>query len=131
VSVTREQAERIAHLARLRLGPDELERITAELNHILDHVEALRAFGAGEEAGTAPEGPTDQGAARASSGEGAPGGAALAGGGNAVDAGGSMRGPIAEQPNAGGFDLGKMAPDFRDGFFVVPPLPGTRPEGEA
>ena len=44
MSVGREHAERIAVLARLQFGAEELERLTEELNHILQHVEALRSL---------------------------------------------------------------------------------------
>lgn len=43
MSVTREQVEEVARLARLRLTPAEAERFTAELNGILAHVQALSA----------------------------------------------------------------------------------------
>lgn len=39
--VTREEVEHIAHLARLAFEPDELNRFTAQLNHILEHVARL------------------------------------------------------------------------------------------
>ena len=39
--VTRRQVEDVARLARLRLDEDEAERLTRELNGILEHVEAL------------------------------------------------------------------------------------------
>jgi aspartyl-tRNA(Asn)/glutamyl-tRNA(Gln) amidotransferase subunit C len=34
--------EHVARLARLGLDPDEIERLTAELSHILDAMQALR-----------------------------------------------------------------------------------------
>ena len=37
-----EQVEQVAHLARLRLTPDELERMRAQLSSILDHIEMLQ-----------------------------------------------------------------------------------------
>jgi aspartyl-tRNA(Asn)/glutamyl-tRNA(Gln) amidotransferase subunit C len=36
VAITREEVERVAALARLRLEPDEIERLTTDLGHILD-----------------------------------------------------------------------------------------------
>jgi len=39
--LTRADVERVAHLARLGLTPDELERLPAELNHILDQYAKL------------------------------------------------------------------------------------------
>jgi aspartyl-tRNA(Asn)/glutamyl-tRNA(Gln) amidotransferase subunit C len=42
MSLTTEQVEQVAHLARLRLTPDELERMRAQLSSILDHIEMLQ-----------------------------------------------------------------------------------------
>ena len=39
--IDREQVLRIAKLARLRLGEDELERMSGELSKILEHVERI------------------------------------------------------------------------------------------
>ena len=36
MAITREEVERVATLARLRLEPAEVERLTADLDHILD-----------------------------------------------------------------------------------------------
>ena len=36
MAITREEVERVAALARLRLEPAEVERLTADLGHILD-----------------------------------------------------------------------------------------------
>jgi aspartyl-tRNA(Asn)/glutamyl-tRNA(Gln) amidotransferase subunit C len=36
VAITRAEVERVAALARLRLEPAEIERLTADLGHILD-----------------------------------------------------------------------------------------------
>jgi len=36
MAITREEVRRVAALARLRLAPDEEERLTADLAHILD-----------------------------------------------------------------------------------------------
>ena len=44
MSVDRLDVERIASLARLRLDDQELDRLTAEMNQILDHVEVLRSL---------------------------------------------------------------------------------------
>lgn len=40
--ITREEVERVASLARLSLSESESERMTAELDTILDYVETLR-----------------------------------------------------------------------------------------
>ena len=45
--ITREDVERMAELARLSLGPDEAERLTGELDTILDYVDALAAVDTG------------------------------------------------------------------------------------
>lgn len=39
--IDREQALHVARLARLRLEEDEVERMTAELSTILDHIEKI------------------------------------------------------------------------------------------
>jgi aspartyl-tRNA(Asn)/glutamyl-tRNA(Gln) amidotransferase subunit C len=42
MSLTIEQVEQVAHLARLRLDTDEMERMRAQLSSILDHIELLQ-----------------------------------------------------------------------------------------
>jgi aspartyl-tRNA(Asn)/glutamyl-tRNA(Gln) amidotransferase subunit C len=44
VAVERADLLRIAALARLRLTPEEVERLTEQLNGILEHVERLMAM---------------------------------------------------------------------------------------
>jgi len=39
--ITREEVERVAALARLHLGPDEADRMTTQLDAILDYVALL------------------------------------------------------------------------------------------
>jgi aspartyl-tRNA(Asn)/glutamyl-tRNA(Gln) amidotransferase subunit C len=39
--IDREQVLHVARLARLRLGPDEVERMSSELSSILDHIEKI------------------------------------------------------------------------------------------
>lgn len=41
MELTREQVERVALLARLRLLPEELERLTVELQNILQYMDKL------------------------------------------------------------------------------------------
>jgi aspartyl-tRNA(Asn)/glutamyl-tRNA(Gln) amidotransferase subunit C len=41
MKLTREEVQRVALLARLRLSPEEEERLTKELDQILDYVETL------------------------------------------------------------------------------------------
>lgn len=43
MSLTREQVDRVAHLARLRLDDTEMERMRSQLSSILDHIEELKA----------------------------------------------------------------------------------------
>ncbi len=42
--IDREQVLHVAKLARLRLSDDEVERMTAELSQILEHVEQMEAL---------------------------------------------------------------------------------------
>ena len=120
MSVGREQAERIAHLARLRFADEELTRVTAELNHILEHVESLRGLepGAGAEPGS-----------DAAAGAAAGAGHLATSGAPTVGECPATRRPDAERPDTLERDLADVAPDWRDGFFVVPPLPGVH-QGE-
>jgi len=89
----RDTVLRIAALARLRLDRDEVERLTAQLNDILRHVDAL---GAVEVAGV--EGESGVGGGAAPLREDVPGSDSLAV-------------PPAE-----------LAPAWMDGFFTVPRL---------
>ena len=41
MSITQEQVEKVALLARLRLSPDELETMTAQLGQILNYMDLL------------------------------------------------------------------------------------------
>ncbi len=41
MSLTREEIEKVALLARLRLSPDELETMTVQLSQIVEYVEQL------------------------------------------------------------------------------------------
>jgi aspartyl-tRNA(Asn)/glutamyl-tRNA(Gln) amidotransferase subunit C len=42
MAISREDVEHVARLARLGLADEEIERLTAELSHILDAMQALR-----------------------------------------------------------------------------------------
>lgn len=97
MSVDRADVARIAELARLSLDDDEAERLTGELNRILDHVEALRALGEVEPPVAAQ--PREATSTRARE-DGAP------------DA-------LMRRPD-------EFAPRWSEGFFVVPPPPGVR-----
>ena len=100
MSVDREQARRIAALARIRFEDADLTRITNELNHILHHVAALRSL----ENASAEAMPEERLATRPEA---------------------------ADTPDALRDGIGPFAPDWRDGFFVVPPLPGVHAEDES
>ena len=77
-----------------------IARITADLNHILDHVEALGSL-----------------ENRASSEDAS---AVLP----------CTRSAEADTPDALHRSLEALAPAFQDGFFVVPPLPGVHADGK-
>jgi aspartyl-tRNA(Asn)/glutamyl-tRNA(Gln) amidotransferase subunit C len=96
--VTEDDARRIASLARLRFRDEELARITEELNRILDHVEDLRTL----ESRVPPDQP-EEGRL-------------------------STRAPAADQRDELRLDIASLAPDWKDGFFVVPPFPGVHGE---
>lgn len=44
MAITRDDVRRVANLARLHLAPEEEERFTADLNHILDAFTTLQAL---------------------------------------------------------------------------------------
>jgi len=99
MSVDRRQAAGIAALARLRFDAEELERITGEMNQVLAHVEQLKSLAVDDMPGEGPD--------------------------PLADEGDSTRGPAADLPDALHLDLPRMAPEAREGFFLVPPLPGV------
>lgn len=94
MSVTAAEVAAVAALARLRLKPGEVERLTAELNDIIAHVAELAAVDvSGVEAATV-----------------------------AAEGSAPLR-PDSVVPNASRIDLAAIAPRWEDGFFVVPRLP--------
>ena len=97
--VTPEELAKMAALARLRPDEEERERLVRDLNRVLEHVAAL-----GEVTLGAPE--EEDGQSTAS---------------GRVRAEGLGPDPLLRAP-------AELAPDWRDGFFVVPRLPGV--EGE-
>ena len=107
VSVDRREVERIAELARLRLDPSEVERLTREMNRILEHAERLTRE-ASERNG--------RGAPRGDAAEGLPPRGSEGGGELEPD-------PLERPPDA-------FAPEMREGFFVVPPPPGVVADDE-
>lgn len=93
MSVTPEEVERIAKLAKLELSPDEVTEMSATLSSILGHMEALGRVNLQE----------------------APALAAV------VEGPAPLRG---DEPGADALrrEPPEIAPDWRDGFFVVPRL---------
>lgn len=97
MTVDRDEVKRIAQLARLRLDIDEAGRLTGELNQILEHIRTL------EEADVSQvEGQT--GIPRPS---------------------GSFRPPELPPDGLPAGAPGNHAPDWREGYFVVPRLPAV------
>lgn len=94
MSVERSEVDRIAALAHLSLSEAEADRLTKELSGILDHVVAL----GGKERAPAPASTTPDD-------------------GPAPHRPERTLTPLSRPPEA-------FAPDFRDGLFVVPRLPG-------
>ena len=103
MTVSSNRALAIARLARLSLPPQELERLTLDLNRILEHVSALRQ---------APEETSSRETAEA-----ARGGELRSGGGG--------------DPDALELDLSEIAPAWADGFFLVPRLPALHEDEDA
>jgi len=99
MSVDRTHAAGIAALARLHFDGEELERITAEMNQVLAHVELLKSLDVDDAPTQGPD--------------------PLEGEGDAT------RGPAAELPDALHLDLEALAPAAEAGFFLVPPAPGV------
>ena len=94
MSVTSAEVVAVAALARLRLAPEEVERLTGELNEILAHVAELEAVDvSGVEAATV-----------------------------AAEGAAPLR-PDAVLPDAPALDPAAIAPQWQDGFFLVPRLP--------
>lgn len=135
MSVDREEVERIGRLAKLRLTDDEADRLTDEMNRILEHAERLRGLEEASGAGRAIEG-GDAGSGQAAEREADEREADEKGVGGegpdvarATDPGGpepsGTRSPAAETPDPLRVGPSAFAPDVREGFFVVPPPPGV------
>jgi aspartyl-tRNA(Asn)/glutamyl-tRNA(Gln) amidotransferase subunit C len=93
MSVSPEEVERIATLARLRLTPEEAVEMSHQLSSILGHMDALARVDVG----------------------GAPAVASV------IDRPAPVRDDVVG-PDALTRDAPDVAPDWRDGFFVVPRL---------
>jgi len=98
MSVTKEEVFRIAGLARLELGDDEAAALVSDLNGILEHMETL-----GDAALELPEE-----------------------GGEAHREGGApLRDGRSDRPDRLLRKPEDFAPEWEDGFFVVPRLPAV------
>lgn len=106
MSVDRAEVDRIAHLARLSLEDEEADRLTAEMNLILAHAERLRTTDSEGSRSTRPREVEEK--LKAIQG--------------VRDETGSPD-PLSESPSA-------FAPEWGEGFFVVPPLPGVTVEDD-
>jgi aspartyl-tRNA(Asn)/glutamyl-tRNA(Gln) amidotransferase subunit C len=95
--VTRADVDAIAALARLRLDPDEADRMAGQLTAILDHMDELRAVAV---AGVPPFAIAAADVAPPRSDDMAPD-------------------PLSREP-------GSVAPAWQQGFFTVPRLPAQR-----
>lgn len=108
------EVRRIAGLARLELEEDEVERLAEEMGRILDHVDELREVVLDDH--REPEPPPEL--------DGEPPDPAS-------DARPTLR-PDVPSPDPMAAGPERAAPDWRDGFFVVPRLPAMEgPDGEA
>lgn len=94
MSVTPEEVRRIGELAHLRPDDEELDRLTGELNAILEYMATLAE---------AEVSPTEEDA-------------------NGLPS--SFRDPDAPPDPLHGGGPSALAPEWRDGFFLVPRLPG-------
>jgi len=110
MSVDRNEVERIAELARLRLDPGEVARLTGEMNRILEHAQRLRTV-------------TERGAADRSE-------AFEQSGGRVTSDLSGARASEDVEPDVLVRSPPAFAPDIREGFFVVPPPPGIVPHRE-
>ena len=109
VTVSIGEIRRIAALARVRLEPGEAKRMARDMSSILEHVSVLGEIA--REPAQAPDVPRREGSAR-------PAGEASAGTRPPAEEGETIPDPLSRP-------LSGMAPDWRDGFFVVPRLPGV------
>lgn len=107
--VDREQVHRVARLARLELSEEEVERLAEELGRVLSRFADLEAAESGE-------GPPRVG-------RGEPGTGAGGTPPNGDDPGGEPP-PRPDRPGADSLarDPGSLAPEWREGFFLVPRL---------
>lgn len=117
-TVTIQEIHRIAALARVRLDKGEAKRMARDMSSILEHMAVLG--GVAPEPAPTPGVPQGEGSTPPS--------------GEASDGSGPRAGERATTPDPLERPLARIAPDWRDGLFVVPRLPGvagTRGERES
>ena len=104
MSVDREEVDRIADLARLRLDEGEAERLTEEMNRILEHADRLREIPGrpGEDADDARPPSVMTG----------------------------TRAEEADVPDPLTSGIEAFAPRTAEGFFLVPPPRGVTVDGD-
>jgi len=139
--VDRKEAARVAELARLALGEAELEALAGDLSRILDHVRVVQAVApaAGEAAGTGGAGPDGATAMDGPDAVHYPIYAVAPDERAAHDQALEVVTPDEREaqdhrpevvaqipPDPLAHPLKAIVPDFRDGFFVVPPPPGVQ-----
>lgn len=107
----REDVDRTARLARLGLAEEEAARLAAEMASVLRHFRRIRRL---------EDGPGERSAADSPPGGGAPG-----------EAPGGQRAlrPDEVDPDPLSRPVSELAPEWRDGHFVVPRLPSVGGEG--
>lgn len=110
MAVTKDEVRRIAALARIRLAPQELERLQGELNGILDHVESLLEV---DVSGLDVEGAPDEGSGPTPSPPSGPE---------------RTEGALLPDPLSPGSPR-DQAPEWSEGFFLVTRLPGLEEDG--
>ena len=109
VTVTIQEIHRIAALARVRLDKGEAKRMARDMSSILEHMAVLSEV-APEPAPTSGV-PQGEGSTRPF--------------GEASDGSGARTGEGATTPDPLERPLERIAPDWRDGLFIVPRLPGV------
>lgn len=102
MTVTGRDVLHLAALAGLRLSQGDLERLSAEIGGVLEHIGVLEEVGADGLGGVEvpPEGPSP------------------------------MDRSTLPSPDGLLHPVSSLAPAWRDGFFMVPPLPGLHPAPE-
>lgn len=94
MKIDRDEVRRIARLAQLEIDESSVERLAADMTKILDYVDQLRAFPVSSSGGSFAVSAAQSDGLR----EDEP------------------------QPGVAREDVQRNAPDWRDGFFVVPPV---------